>query len=256
MNLSTTIRLIILSIGFIASNNLNAQQNIRYSELLKGDSISVQTTNGLFTYGFFIQHNDSLIMMSYREDLTDPITFKLTKIADIVLLNRKLTEIAKVNELTIEPRRERTDITGANNNQANNQVYKSELEKYKTPEEKPTSNRVVQIVLGSLAGYGGAVVGGIIGAGIGSSFDVGYSESYFLLGSLIGVGVGSIAATSYVVYLTGNTGEYIGSYKQTLKGTAIGFACGIIMYPFMPVFGATGGYIAHNKSLVKVNATR
>lgn len=249
-------RIIILGAVLIVATNIYAQKLIKPIELQPKDSVQIQTTNGLFNYGFLIKYTDSIISFSYREDLSDPISFKTNKVAQITLLHRKEIDKEITNDNPSRPRSERVDITTTQNEQTEVQAYQSEIKKYETTTQYSSSKKVAQIVLGSLAGYSGAALGAILGVSLGSSLDVGFSETYAIWGGILGAATGSIAATSYVVYKTGETDEYTSSYKETLKGTAIGFACGIIIYPFMPVIGATGGYMMYNKSRVRIDSIR
>jgi len=97
--------------------------------------------------------------------------------------------------------------------------------------ERPTgrpplsAGRVVgELVVGGLAGIGGAYVGGYIG--LATCTD--HSGEFACLGNvLIGGYVGGVVAMSLGVYAIGSAGDETGSFGATLGGAALGSLAGI-----------------------------
>jgi hypothetical protein len=219
-----------------------AQENIRISELLLGDSVRIQSTMGSFYYGFYVNHNDSILTYSQQANLNETKNLKLKQIAEIILLSRTVaipTATEPISE-TIPAQTTRQDITETPTaTETYTQDYGTRL---------PKSQRTtVQIVAGAGAGYLGALLGGVAGAFIGDAVTT-YSYEGLFVGAFIGAISGSIISNAAVVYNLGNTDNIKGSFWPTLGGTTLGMVAGVILWPVSPVVAAVGGTIAFNKS--------
>ena len=226
-------------------SNVMAQQNMRISELVIGDSIRFQSTLGLFYYGYYAGSNDSIFKYSYQANLENPKNVKVKQIAEILLLNR-ITPVS--NDLPIEEnknREGRQDITSTENNETTEGEANTDiLEPKKLPKNR---NQAAQILAGGGMGYVGALGGGIAGALIGTVLDNNGLVGPFL-GGFIGSISGSVVLNAYIVYKIGNTSRVKGKFVPTLVGTTIGMLAGIIVWPISPFVASTGGLIAFNKS--------
>lgn len=219
-----------------------AQENIRISELLTGDSVRIQSTLGSFYYGFYVSHNDSILTYSQQANLNETKDLKLKQIAEIILLSRTVaipTATEPISETT-PSKTTRQDITETPTaTETYTQDYGTRL---------PKSQRTtVQIVAGAGAGYLGALLGGVAGAFIGDAVTT-YSYEGLIVGAIIGSIGGSIISNAAVVYHLGNTDSIKGNFWPTLGGTALGMVAGVILWPVSPVVAAVGGTLAFNKS--------
>jgi outer membrane lipoprotein SlyB len=219
-----------------------AQENIRISELLLGDSVRIQSTMGSFYYGFYVNHNDSILTYSQQANLNETKNLKLKQIAEIILLSRTVaipTATEPISETTPAQttRQDITEIPTAK--ETYTQDYGTKL---------PKSQRTtVQIIAGAGAGYLGALLGGVAGAFIGDAVTT-YSYEGLIVGAFIGAISGSIISNAAVVYNLGNTDAIKGGFWPTLGGTTLGMVAGVILWPVSPVVAAVGGTIAFNKS--------
>ncbi len=221
--------------------NSKAQQQMRISDLIVGDSIRVQSTLGLYYYGYYAGNNDSLFKWSSLLNLENPKEIKINQVAEVILLKAFMKPTENIPYEQVTEKQSRQDITTAENYSTNEMdlSYPKKLPKNK--------NIAVQIVAGAGAGYLGAMAGGIAGIGIGYLFDEGgYGGPIF--GALIGGFSGSAISNALVVYHIGNTKEIKGEFGSTLAGTSLGMLCGLFLYPISPFVASTAGVIAFNKS--------
>lgn len=218
-----------------------AQQQMRISDLIVGDSIRVQSTLGIYYYGYYAGKNDTLFKWSYLLNLENPKEIKINQVAEVILLKAFIKPTENIQNEQVNEKQNRQDITSSENYSTNEMdlSYPKKLPKNK--------NIAVQIVAGAGAGYLGAVAGGITGLGIGYLFD----EDGFvgpIFGALIGGFSGSAISNALIVYHIGNTKEIKGEFGSTLVGTSLGMLCGLFLYPISPFVASTGGVIAFNKS--------
>lgn len=82
-----------------------------------------------------------------------------------------------------------------------------------------------QLLVGGVAGAGGAAIGGLIGAGLNGSC----YEYDCLVRPVIGGGIGYTLGISVGVYVIGTTDEVDASFGLTLAGSALGMASGIAL---------------------------
>ncbi|MDP3930542.1 MAG: hypothetical protein Q8R57_16105 [Bacteroidota bacterium] len=240
---------LIITLG--CSYNLQAQQNMRLAELIVGDSVRIQSTLGLFYYGYYAGQNDSLIKYSFQASLNDIKTLKLKQVAEIILLSRV---VLIASEPAPEPMPENNTEQSKRQDITENYLPKEEFaQNYEGPLPK-NQRMTAQIIAGAGAGYLGALVGGIAGAVIGDAVVSSYSYDGALVGALIGaIGV-SVFSNAAVVHQLGNTENIKGEFWPTLGGTALGMIAGIFVYPISPVAAAAGGMLAFNKSRRRVVA--
>ncbi|MCG9879594.1 MAG: hypothetical protein MH472_03255 [Bacteroidia bacterium] len=239
--------LLVFGLMVICSNKITAQESIKPEQLFVGDSVSLQTTNGIFNYGFYVKHNDSVLFLSYQRTLLEPKEFKISKIAEITLLKREVVA-------AIEPEIQALDST-QNRAPIKTTKVQDEIDSIEDYERnKVTAARKFgQVAAGSAVGYAGFVVGLFAGAGVGYLVNpTGGSNLEIILYSIVGGALTSVAASSYTIYRIGNTIKYKGSFQYTFAGTMIGFVTGVIVYPFAPIIAATGGTIAYNLTRKKV----
>jgi len=232
------------------SFNLQAQQNMRLADLIIGDSVRVQTTLGMFFYGFFAGNNDSIFKFSYQSSLNDIKNFKTKQVAEVLLLARVI-QIEKENLVQTEPSvatKNEEEVSPPNQSENNtNRAYETYLPKNR--------NMTKQILAGAGGGYLGALGGGFAGAFIGEALDPSpFSYEGTIIGAITGVIAGSILLNATFVYQIGNTDDVKGKFLPTLGGTALGMIVGIIIYPISPVAAAAGGVLAFNKSRRRVVA--
>ena len=231
---------LIFTLGF--SYSLQAQQNMRFAELIVGDSVRIQSTLGSFYYGFYVNHNDSILTYSQQAILNETKNLKLKQIAEIILLSRTVaipTATEPISE-TIPSTTTRQDITETPT------AKETYTQDYGTKFQK-SQRTTVQIIAGAGAGYLGALLGGVAGAFIGDAVTT-YSYEGLIVGAFIGAISGSIISNAAVVYNLGNTDAIKGSFWPTLGGTTLGMVAGVILWPISPVVAAVGGTIAFNKS--------
>jgi hypothetical protein len=227
-----------------------AQQNMRLGDLIIGDSVRLQTTLGMFFYGYFAGSNDSLFKFSYQSSLNDIKYFKTKQVAEVLLLARA-QQIEKENLVQTEPSvvtKNEEEVSAKYQPESyTNQAYETSLPKNR--------NMTKQILAGAGGGYLGAVGGAFAGAFIGDALDPSpYSYDGSIIGAITGAIAGSILLNATFVYQIGNTDEVKGKFLPTLGGTALGMIVGIVMYPISPVAAAAGGVIAFNKSRRRVVA--
>lgn len=240
--------LLVFGLMVICSNKIAAEESIKPEQLFVGDSVSLQTTNGIFNYGFYVKHNDSVLLLSYQRTLLEPKEFKISKIAEITLLKREVVA-------EIEPEIQALDST-QNRAPIKTTTVQNEIDSIEDYERnKVTAARKFgQVAAGSAAGYGGFIVGLFAGAGVSNLVYPSRGAGNFdgIVYVIVGGVLTSVAASSYAIYKIGNTTKYKGSYQYTFAGNMIGLVTGAILFPIAPIIGATGGTIAYNLTRKKV----